>query len=674
MANEIQRFYFRSASNPLAQSALISGSFQFSGFSAQASGFIDYNDNAAAVTAALEAFGGPSIGSGEVSVTDPSGNGFQMEFVNGLANTPINALVPGSNTLRKNADTISVSIVDYGADTTTETHDIDVNGASSGTFDLSWDGGSTTYSVDLSGSPSTDIQNAYDSHYGGGAFIVNYFGGDVYFASGNSAGSGYGNSPPSVFNNTTNGSGPFVTLSVTGADGASWQVQIWLPDEPDDGLLNLTVDGSFTTSDFAWNASSGTVASAISAVIAPTTADSGSGTTADPWVITGPVALLSSFTAAEGSTALTGPCAVEVVTVQEGSYVLTADNVACDEPTLSEPTLGVSSGGDTLTAASIATGSPSVGSPVIGQTHALTASNVATASPSVGSPTIKTVLVANSIATGSPTVSSPAIGQTHVLSAGNLASGPPSVGTPTLSHIHVLSTNNLACGNPSVGSPTIVPVVPLTANSVTTQSPSVGQPTISQKHALTASNITTGSPTVSTLSLSQIHVLTSSGVVCDSPSVGSPTIGQAHALSANSVSTGSPSLTSPAIGQIHDLTGSSVATGSPALDSPAISSVLVADSIATGTPDVSSPTLLQKIVLAATSIETSAPSVTSPSIAQVHTLSATSLTTGSPTLTSPTLRRLAIAKTYILHGPGQVTLKGSEPVTLNGAPATHRLS
>lgn len=335
MANEIQRFYFRSAADPLAQSALISGSFRFAGFSAQFSGYINYNDNAAAVTAALEAFSGSSIPAGDVSVTDPSGNGFQYEFVNGLANTPINQFDPQNNTLRKNADTISINMLDNGVDPQNEQHAIDLGGATTGTFDLT--DGSTTATV--SSLDTTGIQAAYDTIYGSGQFVVVDQGGGIFVAT--AQGSGTWNDT-SVTNNTTDGS-PSAYESQPYVAGSGPIYEAWLPDEPDAGTLTLTYDvgGANTSAEFAWNASAGTIETAIAnGGAGPGSTVTGSGTTADPWVID----LSSSLAAAatnpsygtEGSTALTGPCAVEVVTVQEGS-----GGVNAESPTVLLDFLGV---------------------------------------------------------------------------------------------------------------------------------------------------------------------------------------------------------------------------------------------------------------------------------------------------------------------------------------------
>lgn len=320
MANEIQRFYFGSQASPVAQSALISGSFRLFGLGGtNASQYINYNDDTAAVTAAVENWDGSAVGSGNVTVTDPSGNGFQMEFIGALANTPIDEFAVGNNTLRINADTISVSIVDFGSNGSAEYHEISLNGASSGTFDLSWNGGSTTYSVDVGGSPLTDIQAAYDTNYGSGAFTITDNGGGVYGATSSTPTSSSGNTPPTLHNDTTNGSGISIALITSGADPLSWEVELWLPDDPDDGTLQCVVNGGTPTSYFAWNASTGTIESAFSSGAGLTVTVTGSGTTADPWVITGPAADVGTFDGIEGSTPLTGPCAVEVVTVQDGS-------------------------------------------------------------------------------------------------------------------------------------------------------------------------------------------------------------------------------------------------------------------------------------------------------------------------------------------------------------------
>src|SRR5688572_318703 len=101
MQNAIQRLYFGSQASPVAASELRDGSYQLAGFGGMdTSSSIAYNADTSAMITALEAMVG--IGPGDAAVT-PEANGATIEFVNALANTPIELLVAGSITLKQRA-------------------------------------------------------------------------------------------------------------------------------------------------------------------------------------------------------------------------------------------------------------------------------------------------------------------------------------------------------------------------------------------------------------------------------------------------------------------------------------------------------------------------------------------------------------------------------------------
>ncbi len=105
--NEIQRFAFGTIASPVAAE---DGTFTLT-YSAQTTSAIAFNDNDAAITAALEALS--NIGVGDVDVSTASGV-TTIEFQGSLANTNV-AQITASSSLKQDASDISVSNAQNGA-------------------------------------------------------------------------------------------------------------------------------------------------------------------------------------------------------------------------------------------------------------------------------------------------------------------------------------------------------------------------------------------------------------------------------------------------------------------------------------------------------------------------------------------------------------------------------
>lgn len=119
--NEIQRLYLGSEAEPVAASNVEAGSYTLT-LGAETTASISYNDDTAAVQAALEALS--NIGAGNVDVTAET-DGFTIEFISDLANQPIDELVITPTGMKQKADTVTVDIVQEGiADDPT---DVDVS-------------------------------------------------------------------------------------------------------------------------------------------------------------------------------------------------------------------------------------------------------------------------------------------------------------------------------------------------------------------------------------------------------------------------------------------------------------------------------------------------------------------------------------------------------------------
>ena len=310
MANEIKQLFWGSQASPVASSDIEAGDFTLS-FGGDTTGTLNYNDSAATIQTALE--GLASIGSGNIAVTSQS-NGFTFEFQGSLANTNTgNITLTEGTAIKQRADSLSVSTTTEGAVALEEIHEFALNGATTGTFDISWDGGSTLQTVDLSSSPDSSVQSAYDSHYGSGVFTFFGFGAG-YGNAVSATGGTYSGSAPSIYNDTTDGSGVSVSNLQYGQDGAYQVVAVVLPNGPTEGTLNVTLGGSSTAGNYDCTSfSPGAI-----------TGWTGGGS-AGNWTYTSDTAAASvSVSGAEGTTPLRKAVATEFITVQEGGSVASA--------------------------------------------------------------------------------------------------------------------------------------------------------------------------------------------------------------------------------------------------------------------------------------------------------------------------------------------------------------
>jgi hypothetical protein len=483
MANEVQRL------TPAASPTLLEDGALELTFDGQTTASISYSDiNTTATFASkiqteLEALS--NIGSGNVAVTWSTDHA-RVEFQGTLANTDVAEIAVAANTLKAGADTVSVTTTQNGSVSVDEVKRFNGDNATTGSVEFSVGLVSLSAPFDTS-----NVQAAFDTMYGSGNTSVSDVGSNQFTITfqGSLAGQDVGDL--SISSNTTDTS-PSTGTDTQGAAGQPQIVTVTTPDNPTEGTLNVTLDGS-TSADFAPSDS-------LPAAISGWT----TGGTAGNWTYTRDTnAANVTASGAEGSTPLRVSVGITPSTETQGS-----------------------SSGDNLTANSIASGTPSVGSPTIGQKHTLTASSVSSDTPTVGSPSItqKHALAANSVTSGTPSVGSPSLVQVVALTATSVSAGTPTVGTPTLGQKHALTANSVSSGTPSTGAPTAAVVVALSASSVSSGTPSVGTPSIGQVHSLSAVGVSTGTPSVGSPVFGQLHVLVAQAVTSGAPSVGSPTV------------------------------------------------------------------------------------------------------------------------------------------------------
>lgn len=246
MANEVQRL------TPAASPTLLEdGAIELT-FDGQTTASISHGDiNTTATFASkiqteLEALS--NIGSGNVAVTW-MGSYAKVEFQGTLANTNVAEITVSSNTLKRAADTVSVTTTTNGSAGANEVKRFYGDNATTGYVE---------FSVGLvqlyAPFDSSNVQTAFDSMYGSGNTSVSDVGSNQFTITfqGSLAAQDIGSL--SIGTNTTDTS-PSVGTDTEGAAGQYQVVTVTLPDSPDDGNLNVTLDG-VTSSDFAYSSSS----------------------------------------------------------------------------------------------------------------------------------------------------------------------------------------------------------------------------------------------------------------------------------------------------------------------------------------------------------------------------------------------------------------------------------
>lgn len=295
MANEIKRFYGNSQASPVARSNWEAGSFYLQ-IGVDASNYINFNDDAAAITTALEAC--PQIGSGNVSVTLET-DGFTFEFVGALANTDIGDYSVQDNTLKQSAAASATTTSNGSADT----------------YSPPTDGGGFTDGDDNTVAAVQTITFTPAPTQGQWTFAGSTYDWNQDFSASAPFGWGVSGTPSSgtvtiTRGDTASGQSPFsYSLGTLGYLSATGNYQIvTVSTTATEGTLNVTLDGS-TSSD--WNATDNTPAGV--------TGWSGGGSTGT-WLFTRDIRATDvSCSASEGSTPLRKALSGEVVTVQEGS-------------------------------------------------------------------------------------------------------------------------------------------------------------------------------------------------------------------------------------------------------------------------------------------------------------------------------------------------------------------
>lgn len=306
MPNEIQRIYWGSQSSPVAAADLEEGTFTIT-FDGQDAYLNPYDVSAATLQMTLESLS--TIGSGNVSVTATS-NGFTVEFIGSLANTNVNLLSISGSTVKKRADTVSVNVIQAGAFDSYASCSLNQDSFTDG------DGSSTPAQQVISCSPAAMA----------GSWTFN------------GASYQYYETPFDPTDWTVSGSALSGTITITRNDNNSGQsafsfsndsleymttgqpdiVDVWLPDDPDEGKLYLfSWYGNTASPEWFYNDAASTVQTAVGAVYSSTV--SGLGTTASPWRVTTDTNAAPDWAGYEGTMdPLRASVGSEVVVTQAG--------------------------------------------------------------------------------------------------------------------------------------------------------------------------------------------------------------------------------------------------------------------------------------------------------------------------------------------------------------------
>ena len=243
MANEVQRL------TPAASPTLLEDGALELTFDGQTTASILYSDiNTTATFASkiqteLEALS--NIGSGNVAVTW-MGSYAKVEFQGTLANTNVAEITVSSNTLKRAADTVSVSTTQSGAGGANEVKRFNGDNATTGYVEFSIGLTQVTAPFD-----SSNLQTAFDSMYGSGNTSVSDVGSNQFTITFQSSLANQDIADLTISSNTTDTS-PSTSTDSNGSTGQPQIETVTLPDSPTEGTLNVTLD-SVLSSDFNWN-------------------------------------------------------------------------------------------------------------------------------------------------------------------------------------------------------------------------------------------------------------------------------------------------------------------------------------------------------------------------------------------------------------------------------------
>ena len=321
MANEVQRL-----TPSDAVTLLDDGAFELT-FDGQTTASIPWYDVsmagsvfAAAIQTALEALS--NIGSGNVAVTWSTDHA-RVEFQGTLADTNVAEITVSSNTLKRAADTVSVTTTTNGSGESAEEWTLDISGNSSGDYKISISGLGTTTAIAYNDSAFSVESNLNTISSG---YTVTDLGSGLYKIS------KLADVSLSITDDTTDG-GVEITESLPYSSGTPQVVTVTLPDSPTEGTLNVTLDGS-TGSDFNY------ADSAPSFITGWT-----GGGSAGNWTYTRDInASNVSVSGAEGSTPLRKAFTITPSTETQGSgggYTIT---IGQGSYTLSGQTVGLKAG------------------------------------------------------------------------------------------------------------------------------------------------------------------------------------------------------------------------------------------------------------------------------------------------------------------------------------------
>jgi hypothetical protein len=293
---------------------------------------INYNDDEAAITTAIEACA--SVGTGNVQVTKGVGD-ITLEFIGALANTDTSEAVVVDNTLKIRADSINLTEIVVGQVGVNEVQRIDLGGATTGTFEINFNGNlASVLTLDAAGIGGALDATVFSGNYNltdnlDGTFDVEFIGAYAFVDVAEMI----------AVNNATDGT-PSASTLIGGVPEQFQQFSLILPDIPLYGGLTVTLDSvessefSPTQDDINMWLPGGWTASGIGG----------------NWTITANTAASSVTYSADEITPLRKDCGLNISTLQEGSgaseEILTPEEVLVtaevEEPVVSVNALSIS--------------------------------------------------------------------------------------------------------------------------------------------------------------------------------------------------------------------------------------------------------------------------------------------------------------------------------------------